>query len=92
MPFPPGGPSCIAIDVWGNCTLSIASSALTVNASIGPSFLLTSLNHGIGDMDPCCLEFELPDFVVSGEVVGLMAVSNLSDSLWFYRSAEPISD
>ena len=92
MPFPPGGPTCIADGAWGPCTFTTGGAALTINVSVGPSFRLTSLNHGIGEMDPCCLEFALPDLVVGGGVVVLMAASNLSDSLWLYRSAEPISD
>ena len=39
-----------------------------------------------------CLEFELPDPVSPGGVAGLIALSNLSESLWLNRSGEPISD
>ena len=48
--------------------------------------------HGIGEVVPWSFEIAPPDLVVGGGVVGLMAVSSRSDSLWLYRKAEPISD
>ena len=48
--------------------------------------------HGIGEVVPCSFEIVPPGLVVGGGVVGLMAVSSRSDSLWLYRKAEPISD
>ena len=41
---------------------------------------LASQVHGIGEVEAGSRKIELPDLVVSGGVVGLMAASNLSDS------------